>query len=212
MTSSRINASLLAAGLDVEPEQFPVYQLINSALDDLGSAQAPDYSFISCTMPHVPWICPSSLIHRLDDIPMWQDYNDDLSNRPSLWSRTNHHNLCKISHNWPKVAAALSHYYGCIATIDYAVGRLLDGLEQLGILDSTCIVFTADHGELLGHWELIGKGEQMTDHLLRVPMLWHWPDAFPAGSTNDALCTLSDCFSTFAHILGIPDHMPGKQP
>ena len=70
----------------------------------------------------------------------------------------------------------VAHYYACISYIDYQIGRLLDDLEQRGILDETMIVFSSDHGELLGDYGCYGK-RSMHDAAARVPMLARLPDA-----------------------------------
>ena len=51
------------------------------------------------------------------------------------------------AHDWGRVKAA---YYGMITLVDDNIGRVLDALEEKGIEEDTLIMFTNDHGELLG--------------------------------------------------------------
>jgi hypothetical protein len=51
-----------------------------------------------------------------------------------------------------------SNYYGMISLIDHSVGRLLTALRDLGIDDNTLVVYSTDHGDLLGDHGLYLKG------------------------------------------------------
>lgn len=67
-------------------------------------------------------------------------------------------------------------YYAMIAEVDAQLGRLLDGLDDLGMADDTIVVVTSDHGEQLGdHWliEKLGFFEQS----YRIPLIIRWPGA-----------------------------------
>ncbi|MEM1264416.1 MAG: sulfatase-like hydrolase/transferase [Pseudomonadota bacterium] len=55
------------------------------------------------------------------------------------------------------VAQAMATYYGMIAELDHQIGRILDHLDATGQTEETLIVFTSDHGELLGDHHLFGK-------------------------------------------------------
>lgn len=59
-----------------------------------------------------------------------------------------------------------------IELIDEAVGRLLAYLDAHGIVDTTDVFFTADHGEFQGDFGLLFKGSYHCDALMRVPLLW----------------------------------------
>ncbi len=60
------------------------------------------------------------------------------------------------------------------------VGRLLEGLESLGLSDDVVIVFTSDHGEeFLDHGEHF-HGTSTYGELINVPLMLHWPGTVPA--------------------------------
>src|SRR6266566_6038842 len=65
-------------------------------------------------------------------------------------------------------------YYGTIAHVDYHVGKLLDELEKLGMADNTLVLFTADHGNMLGDHGRWFKGV-MYEGSSHVPLLWRGP-------------------------------------
>ena len=90
-------------------------------------------------------------------------------------------------------------YYACISFIDYHVGRVLEALGEE--IDRTMIVFTSDHGELLGDYGSFGK-RCMLDAAAAIPMIVRWP----AGTTAPRLCgrpaTLLDLWPTFLAAAG----------
>jgi len=90
-------------------------------------------------------------------------------------------------------------YYPCISFIDFQIGRILDSLGA--DLYNTLILFTSDHGELLGDYGSFGK-RCMLDAAARVPLIARWPKVFPAGSRCAAPATLLDLWPTFLAAAG----------
>lgn len=68
-----------------------------------------------------------------------------------------------------------AQYWAMIALIDHEVGRILAALERTGQADNTLVVFTSDHGEMLGNHQQLLKGPQLYDDLTRVPLILRWP-------------------------------------
>ena len=71
-------------------------------------------------------------------------------------------------------------YYAAISFGDYNVGRILAHLRDADELDNTLVIFTSDHGELLGDHGSYGK-RTMLDPAHRIPMLARYPERFAAG-------------------------------
>ena len=93
--------------------------------------------------------------------------------------------------------------YGMISFVDEQVGRVLDSLDRLRLSDNTVVIFTADHGDLLGdHW-LLNKGPFHFDGLLRVPSIWRLPGRFGEGVVSDALASHLDFASTVLDLAGV---------
>lgn len=89
-----------------------------------------------------------------------------------------------------------AYYYACISFVDYQVGRLLSALVQAGELDRTLIVFTSDHGELLGDFGCFGK-RSFHDACQRIPLITRLPGRFARGARCDAPASLVDLLPTF---------------
>ena len=96
-------------------------------------------------------------------------------------------------------------YDGGIARADEMVGRLVDGLERLGLADSTVVVVTSDHGEEFWQHTKRGAahGHTLHDELLRVPLVWHDPGLTPATARVDAPVSLIDVVPTIVARFGL---------
>lgn len=92
-------------------------------------------------------------------------------------------------------------YYGCISFVDYQIGRILAALERSGQLDDTLIVFSSDHGDLLGDYHSFGKCS-MHDASARVSLLARLPGRFAAGAVCETPTSLIDIASTFCSLGG----------
>jgi arylsulfatase len=103
-------------------------------------------------------------------------------------------------------------YYAMIKLIDDQLGRILDALETTDQRDQTVIIFTSDHGEMLGDHGLIQKGCRFYEGLVRVPLIWSWPGHFGSGLQSDALVELLDIAPTLLELAGqpIPERMQGR--
>ena len=87
-------------------------------------------------------------------------------------------------------------YYAMIKLIDDQIGRILDVLEETGQRENTLIIFTSDHGEMLGDHGLISKGCRFYEGLVHVPLIMSWPGQFSEGLIAKGLVELLDIAPT----------------
>ncbi len=100
----------------------------------------------------------------------------------------------------------LANYYGMISNIDACVGRLLDGLDELGLTQDTLIVFISDHGEYVGDHRLLYKGSLIFDGLMRVPLMFAWGGRLQRGRRVKAMVQSIDVYPTVMSLLDLPNH------
>jgi arylsulfatase len=93
-------------------------------------------------------------------------------------------------------------YYGCISFVDFQIGRLLSALGPA--LQDTLVVFSSDHGELLGDYGCVGK-RTMHEVSARVPLIVRWPAGLAGGSVSTCSVTLLDLYPTFMAVAGTPE-------
>ena len=101
-----------------------------------------------------------------------------------------------------QVALTRRQYCGAVELIDNQVGRMLDALERRGQLDNTYIVFTSDHGEMLGDHGLYTKSVPY-DGAVHIPLLVSGP-GIAGGRVSNALIELIDTHPTLCDLAGLP--------
>jgi arylsulfatase A-like enzyme len=103
----------------------------------------------------------------------------------------------------PDTAHLVAHYDAAIRAADLQLGRLLQVVEQRGLLDSTIVVVLADHGEALGEEIRFHHDDQVGDSVFHVPLVVHQPGA---GRTArwDRPVSLVGLTPTLLELLEIP--------
>jgi arylsulfatase A-like enzyme len=100
-----------------------------------------------------------------------------------------------------QLAHMTANYYGMISLIDHNVGRILEALAAQGLNDDTLVIFTTDHGELLGNHGLYLKGPTPYEDLLRIGMIARGPGVAASKVVSEPVSTL-DLAATFYDYAG----------
>jgi arylsulfatase A-like enzyme len=93
-------------------------------------------------------------------------------------------------------------YYAMLGNVDDNVGRLMAFLDESGLAENTIVVFTSDHGEMLGSQSRYNKMVPYAE-AVDVPLAIRWPGRIRAGSKSDALFTPIDHLPTLARMCGL---------
>ncbi|MRT93775.1 sulfatase-like hydrolase/transferase [Ancylomarina sp. 16SWW S1-10-2] len=104
----------------------------------------------------------------------------------------------------------LGREYACDENIDIQIGKVLKKLEEMGELDNTYIIYTADHGIAIGRHGLVGK-QNLYEHTWRVPFIVNGP-GIKAGTRVEGNIYLLDVLPTLCDLAGIeiPETVEGK--
>ncbi len=147
--------------------------------------QAPFYLFLSFLEPHHQ--------NHLDDYPPPVGYRERYTGR---WLPPDLAALGGSAHQH------LGGYYGMVKRVDEALGRLLDALISLRLLDETIVVFTSDHG---CHFKTRNREYKRSCHesSIRVPLALHGP-GFTGGGRIQELISLLDLPPTLLAAAGLP--------
>lgn len=105
----------------------------------------------------------------------------------------------------------MEDYLGSIAAVDEGVGRVLDFLEENGLVDNTIVVYTSDQGFYLGEHGWYDK-RFMYEESLRTPLVVRFPPEIASGEVNDELVLNLDMTPTLLDFAGvaIPEEMQGR--
>lgn len=96
-----------------------------------------------------------------------------------------------------------ARYGEAIASMDAEIRRIVESLERRGLLDSTILIVTSDHGELFGEDGLIGHGNGLHVNSVHVPLVIVAPGRAPAGRVVEQPISLRDLPATIADLTGI---------
>jgi arylsulfatase A-like enzyme len=111
-----------------------------------------------------------------------------------------------------QIAGKAKAYDASLAYLDDELGSLFGELDKRGLLDSTLVIVTSDHGESLGDHRLIGHGKSLYMSELRVPLVITFPGRVPAGKRIAEPVSLRDLAATIVELSGIEDRgvFPGR--
>lgn len=136
--------------------------------------------------PHDPYKAPPEYSRRYDPA--------------KLTMRANH----KAGPNVPG-PREIAEYYAMTTAVDDAVGRILATLDELGLRDNTIVLFSSDHGDMLGSQGLRLKRKPWEESI-RVPGILRWPGRIPKGQ-SDLFFTHVDFAPTLLGLAGLnPPH------
>lgn len=151
--------------------------------------------------PHPPYDAPKSWASRYhpESLPEPPFQDSDIETQKRLSTH--------VYQSQPKLPnegnrKRMANYYGMISLVDWNVGRLLEFLEQSGQRENTIVIFTSDHGQLLGDHGLEHKGCRFYEGLVKVPLILSWPGHFQSDFQSDALVELTDIAPTLAELAG----------
>ena len=134
---------------------------------------------------------------HVDPSALWRRFHRDLEDGVA---RREHVHPYACSAREARESIALT--YGMISMIDDAVGALLARLDALGLADNTVLIFTTDHGDLMGDHGLMLKHGFHYEGLIRVPFIWSEPDGGPSGDKTGRSDLLSGSIDIGATVLG----------
>jgi choline-sulfatase len=156
----------------------------------------PWFYFVSFVGPHDPFDPPTEYAGRYRDADVPPAIQSELGDKP-LWVQRRQSNADPET-----VAVTRRQYCASIEAIDDGIGWILAALEARGMLDNTYIVFTSDHGEMLGDHGIYTK-HCAYEASMHVPLFVAGP-GIEGGRASDALVELIDTNPTVCELAGLP--------
>lgn len=166
--------------------------------------------------PHNPYHSPYDDLHDPNDLSLPDNvHQDPIEHQPTRttrfqeWARDIPHEDNISYDTEEKWRALTARYYGLCHHLDNNVGTILDKLDELDLADDTLVIFTSDHGDMMGAHGIYMKS-MMHEESAGVPLLIRWPGQASgriAEPVNliDLVPTILDAFD-----LEPPCRLPGK--
>ncbi len=172
-------------GYDADWQTDQAIEFIEAGGDD------PFCLFLSWGPPHNPfWVMPEEYkAYTADDVTLRSNVPADMADA---------------------TREDLAGYWSHITALDACMGRLDAALDRTGVADDTIVVFTSDHGDMVGSQGMQRK-QKPFDESIMVPWVMRWPGALTAGRRTDALINAPDVMPTLLSMMGadIPDAVEG---
>lgn len=172
-------------------------------------AEAPFFLTVSYHHPHEPFWPPQefwSLYEDADiDIPEFPENLEDTYSTLDRWLNV-YHGIRKADRlrDPDSLRRVRRAYYALVTYVDHKVGELLDALEETGFAENTVVIFTSDHGDMLGERGMVQK-RAFYEWSSRVPMILRFPERRGAGQRISAPANLVDLLPTILDIANVPE-------
>ncbi len=193
----------------IPPELLPETKITDQIVDLIEKHAGHNFMITaSWSPPHDLWVTPDPYYRLVDrrkielpgstDVPPWD--------RGPSWK------LGQImGPDGIREYAAI--YYGMVKYIDDQVGRILQKLDESGLADKTLVIFTSDHGDMVGAHGCIGKSIQgFYDDLVRIPLLMRLPGRIQPGTVIHQPASQIDLMPTILDYTGqsVPQGIHGR--
>jgi len=182
--------------LDIPPEYTSTALQAQSTIAAIHRAGDRPFT-ITCSFhfPHSPFVLPKPYhgMYPPADLEPPASIDDPMANSP--YPAANGRQGLPAYRDPAKIGYFISNYYGLIAEIDDWVGRILDTLRETGNDRRTLVIFTSDHGELLGSHGMREKNV-FYEESVHIPLLMRLPGIIPSGRVVTEPVSHLDLFPT----------------
>ena len=194
----------------VPPELLPETQITNQVLELIDRHAEENFMITaSWSPPHDLWVMPEPYYSLVDrnkielpgstDMPQW-DQRGPSKRLGDIMGPEGIREYAAI-------------YHGMVKYIDDQLGRVLKKLDELGLADNTLVIFTTDHGDMVGAHGCIGKSIfSFYDDLVRIPLLMRLPGRIQPGTVVHQPVSQIDFMPTILDYLGlsVPEKIHGR--
>ncbi len=188
-------------------------------IEFIRTARRPFFAWMSLFDPHFPFDPPLEYLQMYDpsQVPPPKYRPGELDSKP-WYHKAGHLKTWRnakgfVEFSEEELRGMVAAYWAMCSHIDYEVGRVLEALEDLGLADSTLVIYTSDHGDMLGDHGLLWKGPYFYEGAVRVPLLMRWPGELPEGYVaSDGFANLVHFAPTILEAAGVevPAFMQGR--
>jgi arylsulfatase A-like enzyme len=197
---------LAAVGDGIDDRSHPAF---DKAIDFIqrhatsDQSSRPFFCFVSASEPHDPYIPPRKFfdMYDLDTIQLSATLRDEPTGKPEIIKRMRSEWTSLTDDDWRRVTAA---YWAVITFVDSEISRIINVLKDIGQYDNTIIVFTSDHGDMLGGHGLVAKGGGTSyEEVYNIPLIIRTPETMKGREDRNTLASLIDLGPTLLDLCGV---------
>jgi len=195
------------------PEQYgkPAYLAREASRFIRENRERPFVLFVNFLEPHMPFFGPRDGQHDAGEVQLPANFDSppsaDQPLRAHLFRRYWYEQGLRTEADWRELIA---NYWGLCSLVDTHVGTILRTLEGYGLADKTIVVYTSDHGDMMGSHRLVAKCV-MFEEAVRVPLLVRLPGQTNTRRVRQPVSQI-DLVPTLLDLMGEPvqGHLQGK--
>lgn len=183
----------------VKEENYETRWVENTTMDWLDrNGDNPFFLFVGYIKPHPPWDIPEQYAGMYKDAKF-----------PPVIERSRYYPERSETNGWygdldskEQLRKNREAYYTACSMVDESVGKIIEHLRETGEIDNTLIIYTSDHGEMLGDKGFYSK-DIPYESAVRVPMIVRYPEKFKPGTKDSTFVDLLDIFPTCLDVAGL---------
>lgn len=168
-----------------------------------GEAAEPFNLSVGLMCPHPPYVA------RREDFELYKDTITmprkprPIADEPHPHLRWWREDTGSVEVTEAEIRRSRAAYWGLVTRIDVMIGQMLDALRENDLLDNTLIIYTSDHGDMLGEHGLWWK-HVFYEESVKVPLIVSWPGVIEAGQRCENVVSALDVNATILDALGAP--------
>lgn len=200
------NPKIHCGTADIKIEHYLETWQTEKLLDQMNecSDYKPFFAVCSYNSPHFPMIVPEPYDKKVapDQVELSPNFCIGIDGKPQEVLNSKYYQDTKDLNEseWRKLIA---HYWGFCSLVDDQVGKIIDWLKQNNKFDNTIIIYTSDHGDMIGSHGLNQKSWQMHyDETIRVPFIISGLGIHQGEIVEDFI-SLMDILPTLSEMCGV---------
>lgn len=137
----------------------------------------PFILYINFLEPHMPFFGPLDNEHDPEQVDLPANFSDPLEENEPLRYRVKRESCMeKYGKDEKAIRSLIARYWGLVTQVDHSVGAILETLENLGLAENTIVVYTSDHGDMMGSHNMVEKSV-LYEEAVRIPWLMRIPQS-----------------------------------
>ena len=183
------------------------------SIEKLNESSPPSFYRLSLWDPHSPYfpIKKYSDLYASESVRLPENWRPDYSQKPQIqeffYRARGFHHLSEEDYQKAKAS-----YYGLISHNDDRVGRVIQKLKDKNLYDDSIIIFTSDHGAMMGEQGSIEKWGHLYEPVVRIPLLIKLPGQKFGNTRKSSFTENVDLLPSLLDLVGIeiPENLHGK--
>jgi len=166
--------------------------------------------------PHMPYFGPRDSQYDPANVTLPPNFDHVLDEHNPLKTRLYREGYCAYGHSglplkteadWRRIIA---NYWGLVSLVDTHLGRILDAIQACGLAEDTIVIYTSDHGDMMGSHRLLAKCTQF-EEAATVPLLVRIPGIAEGGRHVTEPVSQIDLVPTILDAMGqaVPEDLQG---